>query len=61
MSNEQILRSINNLRQNKMLFSLDEDYQYRAEAFYIAMTNKERSKDHISQKEIAQLLSKWSS
>jgi len=61
LSNEQILKSINNLLQNKMLFSLDEDYQYRAGAFYIAMTNKERMKEHIPQKEIAQLLSKWSS
>lgn len=61
LSNEQILKSINNLLQNKMLFSLEEDYQYRAGAFYIAMTNKERMKEHIPQKEIAQLLSKWSS
>lgn len=59
LSNEQVLSSISNLRQDKRLFSLDKEYQYRAGAFFIAIKNNERISEHIPQKEIVQLLSEW--
>lgn len=59
LSNEQVLSSISNLRQDKRLFSLDKEYQYGAGAFFIAIKNNGRISEHIPQKEIVQLLSEW--
>ena len=59
LSKEQILAAINNLRKDKTLFSLDDEYKNRAGAYYLAMTDTEKAKDHISQKEVIQLLSEW--
>ena len=59
LSNEQVLSSISNLRQDKRLFSLDKEYQYRAGAYFIAMNDNKNPNAQIPQKEVIQLLSEW--
>lgn len=59
LSKEQILTAINNLRNNKILFSMDDEYKHRAGAYYLSVTDEEKAKDHISQKDVIKLLSEW--
>lgn len=56
---EDILKAINNVRNTKVLFELDEDVQCRAAAFYLNSQGQRTVMDHISQKEAKELLEKW--
>ena len=58
---EDILKAIDNVRNTKVLFKLDEDVQCRAAAFYLNSQGQRTVMDHISQKEAKELLEKWKS
>lgn len=58
---EDILKAIDNVRNTKVLFELDEDIQCRAAAFYLNSQGQRTVMDHISQKESKELLEKWES
>lgn len=58
---EDILKAIDNVRNTKVLFELDEDIQCRAAAFYLNSQGQRTVMDHISQKEAKELLEKWES
>lgn len=58
---EDILKAIDNVRNTKVLFELDEDVQCRAAAFYLNSQGQRTAMDHISQKEAKELLEKWKS
>lgn len=54
-----ILQSIENLKNSKALFELDEDVQCRAAAFYLNLQGQKTVIGHISQKAAKELLNKW--
>lgn len=56
---EDILKAIDNVRNTKVLFKLDEDVQCRAAAFYLNSQGQQTVMNHISQKEAKELLEKW--
>lgn len=56
---EDILKAIDNVRNTKVLFELDEDVQCRAAAFYLNSQGQRTVMNHISQKEAKELLEKW--